>query len=115
MSVCRVLLLTSTFPPRGGSGVQRAYYQSELLSKLGHHVEVVTESIGNLWVEDGSFRLEYLAESQVHRMPVFSLLWSRLRNRIGKCLPFVGLYPDSHGAWVQGAVARARQVIERWR
>lgn len=38
----RITLLSTSFPPKGGSGVQRPYYQARFLRELGWEVEVLT-------------------------------------------------------------------------
>jgi glycosyltransferase involved in cell wall biosynthesis len=105
----RVLLVSATFPPRGGSGVQRVYYQSELLSRLGYDVWVVTEDAAKVWVRDDT---QQCSGAHVTRVPMFSGAFGRLRQRLGRRLPFVGLYPDDHGSWRRGAFHAAARIIE---
>lgn len=107
------MLLTTTFPPRGGSGVQRVYHQAELLTAAGHAVWVVTENDPELWVRDNSFPLRHLQQERITRVTVFPGPLGRLRRVVGKYVPCVSLYPDNHSCWKSGALEAAAKIITR--
>ncbi len=109
----RILIVCATFPPRGGSGVQRVYYQAELLSAAGYDVWVVTEDATELWVRDDSFRPKHLQPERLKRVPICPKPLGRLRRKLGKYWSAVGLYPDDHADWRNGAFEEAVNVVER--
>lgn len=111
----RVLILCATFPPRGGSGVQRVYYQAELLTAAGYDVWVVTEDAPELWVKDNSFQPKHIRQERIKRAPICPSLVGRIRQKVGKYLPMVGLYPDNHAGWQNDAFEMAVDVIENER
>jgi glycosyltransferase involved in cell wall biosynthesis len=109
----RILILCATFPPRGGSGVQRVYYQAELLTAAGYDVWVVTEDAPDLWVRDDSFEPQHLRQERIKRSPICPRPLDRLRRKLGKYLPTIGLYPDDHAGWRNGAFEEAVNIVER--
>lgn len=109
----RILILCATFPPRGGSGVQRVFYQAELLTSVGYEVWVVTEDSPSLWVRDESWEPQHLRRERIKRVPICPKPVDRLRRRLGKYIPTAGLYPDNHAGWRKGAFKEAIDIVER--
>lgn len=108
----RILILSATFPPRGGSGVQRVYHQAEFLAKFGNQVWVVTEDTSRLWVRDDTFEMNYLSERQIRRTSSCPGMFDRLRLRLGKRCSAFGLYPDDHAGWGNRTFQEATQIID---
>ena len=108
----KILLLTATFPPQGGSGVQRPYYQFKHLSEFGHDVWVVGASDSG-WVSDDTFPLSHKEEERVLRVPLYkSKLEQRICTRLSKwtgCVPF----PDRAAGWARRAFQASRRLIEK--
>lgn len=108
----RIALLTATFPPQGGSGVQRPYYQFKHLRELGNDVWVIGATDAG-WVSDDTFPLSKEDEKQIIRIPLYrSKLDRRLRTRLSKwtgCIPF----PDRAAGWGKRAFTVAKRLIEK--
>ena len=108
-----MILLTGSYPPRGGSGVQRVYYQSEHLAKRGMSMHVLTEDDESLWVRDDTMKPEGVNEKQIHRIPQYWLPGpSWIRRGIRRILRSV-LYPDDYLIWAVAAYRRAVGIIVR--
>lgn len=103
-----ISLLTASFPPKGGSGVQRPYYQAKFLSRLGWKVSVVTvEDVGS--EIDLSFPDLVPNGVEVIRLPVGMVpsgwsMASKLERRIRRRL----FFPDEMVLWAERAV---REVL----
>lgn len=95
--------------------MQRVYYQAELLTAAGYDVWVVTEDAPELWVKDNSFQPEHIRQERIKRAPICPSLVGRIRQKVGKYLPTVGLYPDNHAGWRNGAFKEAIDIVERER
>jgi glycosyltransferase involved in cell wall biosynthesis len=108
----RILIVCATFPPRGGSGIQRVYYQAELLAAAGHDVWVVTEDATGLWVKDNSFESVHLRDDQVRRVPIHLNWIDRIRHKVGKFWPSVRAYPDDHAPWRAGSFREATEIVD---
>jgi glycosyltransferase involved in cell wall biosynthesis len=107
-----VLILSATFPPRGGSGVQRPYYQFRLLSELGHSAWVVTASNHAAWVRDDSFSLSESEKDRVICLPMFrTRMMEHLSTRIVKRARFL-MYPGRAAYWRRRAQAAASALID---
>lgn len=106
-----ILLISATFPPRGGSGVQRVMYQSQYLTELGHEVWVVTEEPEKVWVSDdtlspGSVPLEHIVRSKQYPLPLVRLLDRFLRRFAAS-----PLYPDDFALWAISAYRKAAGLV----
>ena len=107
-----MILLTGSYPPRGGSGVQRVYYQSEHLAKRGMSVHVLTEGTESLWVRDDTMAPASVNEKQIHRIPQYRLSGpSWMQRGIRRVLRSV-LYPDDYLIWAVAAYRRAVDIID---
>lgn len=106
----RILIVCTTFPPRGGSGIQRVYYQAELLAAAGHDVWVVTEDASGSWVTDDSFKPVHVHSDRIKRIPSRLTPLHRARRRIGKYWAAARLYPDDHACWRAGAFQEAARI-----
>ena len=106
----RTLMLTATFPPRGGSGVQRVWYQALAMNAAGFDLHVVTENESATWVADKKSGDTALAAavSRVNSSPSKIL---RLLSRIASRLAGTTMYPDSHWQWILSAYRRCCKVI----
>lgn len=94
-----ITLLSTTFPPKGGSGVQRPYYQAKFLSELGWNVSVITVSSSSA-IRDPSFVpvSEFgVNVTQVHPGTVQSR--SRLLEKIDRGLRRSIFFPDEFRFW----------------
>ncbi len=99
-----ISLLTASFPPKGGSGVQRPYYQAKFLSRLGWKVSVVT-------VEDAGSEMDLSFPDlgpngvEVIRLPVGLIPsgWSKASKLERKVRRRV-LFPDEMVLWAERAV-----------
>lgn len=108
-----VILLTASYPPRGGSGVQRVYYQSEHLAESGVVMHVVTEADESRWVRDETMQSVNVAAERIHRLPLNPFSGpSWLLRPLRRILRFV-VYPDDHCFWAIQAYRRIADVIER--
>jgi glycosyltransferase involved in cell wall biosynthesis len=108
-----VILLTGSYPPRGGSGVQRIYYQSEHLASRGMTVHVVTEGVESLWVRDETMSPKVVDKNRIYRifqyvLPTSGTSWKwRVFRRVFRHL----LYPDDYLIWAVAAYKRAVEII----
>jgi glycosyltransferase involved in cell wall biosynthesis len=93
--------------------VQRVYYQAELLTAAGYDVWVVTEDAPELWIRDDSFQLQHLRQERLKRAPICPGLLGRVRRKLGKYWPTIGLYPDDHAGWRNGAFKEAINIVDR--
>jgi glycosyltransferase involved in cell wall biosynthesis len=92
-------LLSTSFPPKGGSGVQRPYYQSKFLSELGWNVNVITVSSSSA-IRDPSFVpvSEFgVNVTEIHPGIVQSRL--RLLEKIDRRLRRSLFFPDEFRLW----------------
>jgi glycosyltransferase involved in cell wall biosynthesis len=98
----RVVLLTATFPPRGGSGVQRVWYQTKAIAAAGLDLHVVTERATATWVSDskGSDDSLGMAISRCDESPSRVL---RLLSRVASKVTKTPMYPDGHWQWIFAA------------
>ncbi len=67
----RILVITYYWPPSGGSGVQRWLKFVKYLSRLGHHVEVVTPLNPAFDVKDESLKKDIPEDLIVHKLPIW--------------------------------------------
>ena len=112
-SITGMILLTGSYPPRGGSGVQRVYYQSEHLSKRGVTVHVLTEGDDSLWVRDDTMPPENVNKTQIQRISQYRLLGpSEVQRGLRRILRSV-LYPDDYLFWAVAVYRRAAGIIVR--
>lgn len=107
-----VLILSTTFPPRGGSSVQRVYYQARMLSELGHSVRVITAHPQPHGLKDNGASFQGFPESNVVRTPTYSTILQKLRVKLSRIAPFISLYPDQYAAWKPSAKQAAVRIIE---
>lgn len=107
-----ILILTTTFPPRGGSSVQRVYYQAKLLTELGHSVQVITAQHQSGTLKDDGTSFDEFPESNVVRTPPYSSSLQKIRSRISRLIPFFALYPDEYATWKPEAKRQAASIIE---
>lgn len=107
-----VLILSTTFPPRGGSSVQRVYYQARMLSELGHSVRVITARQQPHGLKDNGSSFQGFPESNVVRTPTYSTILQKLRSKLSRIAPFVSLYPDQYAAWKPSAKQAAVRIVE---
>lgn len=108
----QILIICATYPPRGGSGVQRVYHQAELLAAAGHDVWVVTEDAPGLWVTDYSFKPAHVQNDRIRRIPPCLTPLHRARRRLGKYWACARLYPDDHAGWREGAFQEAARIAK---
>ncbi len=101
-------VVTTTFPPRGGSSVQRVAKFCKYAKRMGAEPVVITAHF------NGSLRDETLLEDlpedlEVHRVPNSILgsssLISRLQRRLARAF-----LPDEHSAWGRSACRAARSL-----
>lgn len=111
-SLPSVLYLSTVFPPRAGSLIQRAYYNAKLLSAMGHKMFVVTELADRMWCTDNGHVLPS-EDVDVRRVPQFPNIWSTLFAKLLKLCGVPGIFPDKYGAWITGAYAQAAALIEK--
>lgn len=107
-----VLILSTTFPPRGGSSVQRVYYQARMLSELGHTVRVVTAQHHDDGLTDDGASFQGFPERHIVRTPVYSSFILKLRAKISRIMPPLALYPDRYAAWRKKAGRAAAGIVE---
>ncbi len=107
-----ILIMTATFPPRGGSGIQRVYYQADCFARLGAKVWVVTEGAESTWVND-EFELQYLGADRVHRIPQYSHTVTKWGLKLISRLLGTTIYPDSHSAWIWGSFRKASKLVKQ--
>ena len=112
-SGCRssILLLSATFPPRGGSGVQRVMYQAEYLTQLGHEVWVVTEQPEKVWVRDSTLCAESVSECRINRLKQYPAEFIRIVDRGLRRFAVSPLYPDDFALWAIAAYRRAATLV----
>lgn len=111
----RILMISATFPPRGGSGVQRFAYQASFFSKYGWDVSVVTEGRPNSWVTDNSIQVDALHADRILRINADPGLAGKFRQRIGKYLLLLESFPDRYAKWRRRAFKAAMRVVEERR
>ena len=110
---CSAILLTATFPPRGGSGVQRVWYQANAMVKAGFDLHVVTEGVTGTWVSDDGWSDESrgFAISRCAERPS-RILW--LASRVVSKLLRTPMYPDGHWQWILAACRRCLQIVREF-
>lgn len=98
----RVVLLTATFPPRGGSGVQRVWYQTKAMAAAGIDLHVVTERATATWVSDSKGSDDSLGVPilRCNESPSRVL---RLLSRVASKVTKTPMYPDGHWQWIFAA------------
>ena len=108
-----VILLTGSYPPRGGSGVQRIYYQSEHLAARGMTVHIVTEGVESLWVRDETMSPEIVDKDRIYRISqyLFPTSGSSWKWRVLRRFFRYVLYPDDYLVWALAAYRRAAGII----
>ena len=104
------LMVTATFPPRGGSGVQRAWYQAKRFVTEGIDLSIVTEDVAKTWVSDVRDSDEALMSSVFRCRQDRSRLLRGL-SRLASKLIGTTIYPDSHWQWILPAFRRCRQIL----
>jgi glycosyltransferase involved in cell wall biosynthesis len=107
------ILLTASYPPRGGSGVQRVYYQSENLAASGMVMHVVTEADESRWVRDTTMQAVNVAAERIHRLPQDPFSGPSWLLRPLRRLFRLVAYPDDHCFWATQAYRRIADLIER--
>ena len=106
----RTLMLTATFPPRGGSGVQRAWYQFLAMGAAEFDLHVVTEKETATWVTDEKMAGIALMEavSRCNHSPNGIL---RTLSRMASKVAGTTIYPDSHWQWILPAYRRCCEIV----
>ena len=110
---CGAILLTATFPPRGGSGVQRVWYQANAMVKSGFDLHVVTEGVTGTWVSDDGWSGESrgFGISRCAERPS-RILW--LASRVASKLLRTPMYPDGHWQWILAACRQCIQIVREF-
>lgn len=104
------LMVTATFPPRGGSGVQRVWYQAKRFVADGGDLSIVTEDAAKTWVSDVRDCDDALM-STVFRCSQDASKLLRGLSRLASKLIGTTIYPDSHWQWILPAFCRGRQIV----
>lgn len=106
----RFFVITATFPPRGGSSVQRVAKFCKYAKRLGAEPVVITARFDRGLLDDTLLQ-DLPKDLEVHRTAPSMLgsnsLISRVKRRFAR-----KFLPDEHGAWGRAAYRKARRLAE---
>jgi len=107
----RINILTTSFPPKGGSGVQRPYYQAKFLGEIGWKLRVFSLDNDDL-IEDSSFRAINSSNLLVKRYDSEFFRFNNKRARsIERRLRRKFLFPDEFRLWSKKIVRELNHEI----
>ncbi|MFZ5965235.1 glycosyltransferase, partial [Thalassococcus sp. BH17M4-6] len=106
----RFLVITATFPPRGGSSVQRVAKFCKYAKRLGAEPVVITARFDGGLLDETLMR-DLPRDLEVHHVTHSMLgstsLLSRVKRRFAR-----RFLPDEHGAWGRAAYRKARHLAQ---
>jgi len=104
------LLLTNTFPPRGGSSVQRAAKFAKYAHRNGESPIVITASFSG-GLTDPSLVNDLPSELEVHRVTESTLSSASILTRLLRRTGLLRL-PDEHAAYGRAATRKACEIAK---
>lgn len=110
----KVLMVSYSFPPAGGPGVQRSLKFSKYLPDFGWNPVILTRKTGKMMLMDPSFDKDIPQAAEIVRTPSYSLL--ELPGILGLAGKLVGrkiLIPDAERLWAERARRTAESIIKK--